>query len=238
MCLDDRSPRAAHLVRELVGVTLVDGLGGEEEGGTVLGRHCRCCGAGDGGWGRQAARKTEAREVPASHAKRRRREKRCRNPASSRTPGNVSRRPRDPADARASTPRVARGVARERDGPRDARSRDGRSSEDGAAIDRSIDRSIARRTKSRGATAARGRAAAGASRRRRESRRRRARHRAAGKTHLCVTKAGGARVACVRSDDEGGDRARRTKRRTTEQDSESCGPLIPGAFGEKRRAVD
>mmetsp|Transcript_2880 Transcript_2880/g.9377 ORF Transcript_2880/g.9377 Transcript_2880/m.9377 type:complete len:508 (+) Transcript_2880:268-1791(+) len=29
------------LVRELVGVTLVDGLGGEEEGGTVLGRHCR-----------------------------------------------------------------------------------------------------------------------------------------------------------------------------------------------------
>lgn len=29
----------AHLVRELVGVTLVDGLGGEEEGGTVLGRH-------------------------------------------------------------------------------------------------------------------------------------------------------------------------------------------------------
>ena len=231
MCLDDRSPRAAHLVRELVGVTLVDGLGGEEEGGTVLGRHCRCCGAGDGGWGRKAARKTEAREVPASHAKRRRREKRCRNPASSRTPGNVSRRPRDPAYARASNPRVARGVARERDGPRDARSRDGRSSEDGAAIDR-------RRTKSRGATAARGRAAAGASRRRRESRRRRALHRAAGKTHLCVTKAGGARVACVRSDDEGGDRARRTKRRTTEQDSESCGPLIPGAFGEKRRAVD
>ena len=29
----------AHLVRELVGVTLVDGLGGEVEGGTVLGRH-------------------------------------------------------------------------------------------------------------------------------------------------------------------------------------------------------
>ena len=30
-----------HLVRELVGVTLVDGLGGEEESGTVLGSHLR-----------------------------------------------------------------------------------------------------------------------------------------------------------------------------------------------------
>lgn len=33
-----------HLVRELVGVTLVDGLGGEEESGTVLGSHCTCVG--------------------------------------------------------------------------------------------------------------------------------------------------------------------------------------------------
>ena len=31
-----------HLVRELVGVTLVDRLGGEEEGGTVLGSHRSC----------------------------------------------------------------------------------------------------------------------------------------------------------------------------------------------------
>ena len=31
--------RGAYLVRELVGVTLVDRLGGEEEGGTVLGSH-------------------------------------------------------------------------------------------------------------------------------------------------------------------------------------------------------
>ena len=43
----------AHLVRELVGVTLVDGLGGEEEGGTVLGRH-------------GAAEETEGRGSPRS----------------------------------------------------------------------------------------------------------------------------------------------------------------------------
>ena len=34
--------RGAYLVRELVGVTLVDRLGGEEEGGTVLGSHRSC----------------------------------------------------------------------------------------------------------------------------------------------------------------------------------------------------
>jgi len=39
---DRRSPgKSAHLVRELVGVTLVDGLGGEEEGASVLGGHLR-----------------------------------------------------------------------------------------------------------------------------------------------------------------------------------------------------
>ena len=43
----------AHLVRELVGVTLVDGLGGEVEGGTVLGRH-------------GAAEETEGRGSPRS----------------------------------------------------------------------------------------------------------------------------------------------------------------------------
>ena len=34
--------RGTYLVRELVGVTLVDRLGGEEEGGTVLGSHRSC----------------------------------------------------------------------------------------------------------------------------------------------------------------------------------------------------
>ena len=43
-----------HLVGELVGVTLVDRLGGEEEGGTVLGSHRSCWTSGREGRGRSA----------------------------------------------------------------------------------------------------------------------------------------------------------------------------------------
>ena len=69
---DRRSPgKSAHLVRELVGVTLVDGLGGEEEGASVLGGHLRGLRRGNASEGveRESARFRSAEKAASGKAR-------------------------------------------------------------------------------------------------------------------------------------------------------------------------
>ena len=69
---DRRSPgKSAHLVRELVGVTLVDGLGGEEEGASVLGGHLRGSRRGNASEGveRESARFRSAEKAASGKAR-------------------------------------------------------------------------------------------------------------------------------------------------------------------------